>query len=118
MPAEHQPDPASEKRITRTARCFDATGRLLRWPSRRADQELALWVIWSQMPDDGQLSELEINAMLRTWHDYEDYVLLRRELCDLDLLRRTPDGRIYRRIAREMPPEAEALLARIQAEPA
>ena len=37
-------------------------------------------MIWSQLPGDGQLSELDVNAMLRTWHDFEDYVLLRREL--------------------------------------
>lgn len=103
---ETSEDKARARRIDRVARCFDASGRLQRWPARRADQELALWIVWSQLPGDGQFDELELNAMLRTWHDYEDYVLLRRELCDLDLLRRTPDGRIYRRVAREMPPEA------------
>lgn len=113
MTGEPPSDRVIEKRIARTARCFDANGRLLRWPSRRADQELALWIVWSQLPADGQLSELEINAMLRTWHDYEDYVLLRRELCELDLLRRTPDGRIYRRVAHDMPADAAALLTRI-----
>ena len=104
----------SARRIDRVARCFDATGRLLRWPSRRADQQLALWIVWSQLPADGQLTELDINAMLRTWHDFEDYVLLRRQLCDMDLLRRTPDGHIYRRVAQPMPPEAEALAARLE----
>ncbi|WP_417581780.1 DUF2087 domain-containing protein [Pelagibacterium sp.] len=112
--ADEQPtEIAIEKRIVRTARCFDGTGRLVRWPSRRADQELALWVIWSQLPDFGQCSELEVNTMLRTRNDFEDYVLLRRELCERDLLRRTPDGSIYRRVARDLPQEAVALLARI-----
>lgn len=106
-------DPALRKRLDRTARCFDPTGRLVRWPSRRAEQDLALWIIWSQMPDDGQIGELEVNAMLRTWHDFDDYVLLRRELCELDLLRRTPDGKIYRRVSHEMPGEAKALEALI-----
>jgi hypothetical protein len=50
--------------------------------------------------------------MLRSWHDYEDFALLRRELCDLGLLRRTPDGRLYREIAHDMPEEAAALAAR------
>ena len=115
MAADQPSDPVLEKRIARTARCFDATCRLLRWPSRRADQELALWIVWSQMPSDGQLSELDVNAMLRTWHDYEDYVLLRRELCELDLLRRKIKRIIYRRVTHDMPPEAEALLARLEA---
>lgn len=101
-----------DKRIDRVARCFDATGRLLRWPSRRADQLLALWIVWSYLPDDAQMSEAEVNSMLRDWHDYDDYALLRRELIDLDMLRRTPNGRIYRRISHPMPPEAIALAAR------
>jgi len=105
----------SIRRIDRVARCFDATGRLQRWPSRRADQELVLWIVWSQLPADGQLTEPDINAMLRTWHDFEDYVLLRRELCDMDLLRRTPDGRIYRRVTKPMPSEAETLSAKLEA---
>jgi hypothetical protein len=103
------PDP---KRIARVARCFDGQGRLQRWPSRRADQLLVLWVVWAQLPGGGQLSELEINAMLKSWHDYEDYVLLRREMCDLDLLRRTPDGSVYRRIDHPLPPEAAELAQR------
>lgn len=112
--ADAVPDKALAKRIERVARCFDQTGRLRRWPSRRADQELALWLIWSQLPGDGQMDEMEINALLRTWHDYEDYVHLRRELIELDLLRRTPDGGIYRRVSHIYPPELEALLVRIE----
>jgi len=100
------------KRINKVARCFDGAGRLLRWPSKRADQLLVLWVIWSYLPEDRQMTEPEVSSMLRDWHGYEDFALLRRELCDLDLLRRTPDGRIYRRIAHEMPAEAAALLER------
>ncbi|MCD7061114.1 DUF2087 domain-containing protein [Pelagibacterium xiamenense] len=111
--AEPAEDKISARRLDRVARCFSPSGRLQRWPARRTDQELALWVIWSQLPGAGQHDELEINAMLRTWHDYEDFVLLRRELCDLDLLRRTPDGRIYRRVAHTMPPEAVAVVERL-----
>ena len=102
------------KRIDKVARCFDSAGRLQRWPSRRADQLLALWVVWSYLPADVQMSEPEVSSMLRDWHDYEDFALLRRELCDLDLLRRTPNGRVYRRIEHDVPVEARALLARLE----
>ena len=105
-------DGIDPRRIDRVARCFDSTGRLLRWPSKRADQLLALWVVWSYVPADIQMSEPEVSSMLRDWHGYEDYALLRRELCDLDMLRRTPNGRIYRRVQHHLPPEAEALVAR------
>jgi len=104
--------PIDVKQIDKVARCFDGTGRLLRWPAKRADQLLALWVVWSYLPADVQMSEAEVSSMLRDWHDYEDFALLRRELCDLDLLRRTPNGRVYRRIEHELPGAAQTLLAR------
>lgn len=102
------------KRLASVARCFDATGRLQRWPSKRADQLLVLAVVWSYLPDDVQVSEPEVSSMLRDWHDYDDYALLRRELCDLDMLRRTPNGRVYRKVAGEMPAEARALVERFK----
>ncbi len=112
--AETSPGKADLKRRERVLRCFDRTGRLQRWPSRRADQELVLWIIWSQLPAHGQLDELEVNAMLRTWHDFDGYVLIRRELIDFDLLRRTVDGRIYRRVSRTMPAEAAAIASALE----
>lgn len=101
------------KRIEGAARCFDASGRLTRWPGRRAEQLLVLWVLWDRIPTDTRYSEAEINAMLRDWNLYEDHVLLRRELCDLGLLRRTPDGHIYRRVAHDMPADGAALVTRL-----
>lgn len=106
-------DAIDPKKIDRVARCFAREGRLQRWPSKRSEQLLALWVVWSYLPEDRQMSEQEVSAMLRDWHDYEDYALLRRELIELDMLRRTPNGRVYRRISHDMPPEALALLARV-----
>ena len=104
--------PLDHKRIERVARCFDETGRLQRWPSKRADQLLLLWVVWSYIPADTRFTEPEVNSMLRDWHDYEDYVLLRRELVDLGLLQRTPTGSVYRRGEAEVPPDGAALIAR------
>ena len=81
-------------------------------PAKRADQLLALWVIWSLLPDDVQMSQADVSAMLRNWHDYEDFA--RRELVDLDMLRRTPNGRVYRKHSKEVPEEAMALLQALQ----
>lgn len=100
----------SEKSLQRVARCFDAKGRLQRWPSKRSDQLLVLWVVWWQLPDQ-QMTEMELSQLLRSWHDVEDYALIRRELIDLELMRRTPDGGIYRKARREMPQDAERLAA-------
>ena len=100
----------SEKSLQRVERCFDAKGRLQRWPSKRSDQLLVLWVVWWQLPDQ-QMTEMELSQLLRSWHDFEDYALIRRELIDLELMRRTPDGGIYRKSRREMPQDAERLAA-------
>lgn len=110
------PAPAAveRRRVNRAARCFDCYGRLQRWPAREAEQLLTLWVLWSYLPD-GRFSEPEINSMLRDWNDFEDYALLRRHMCDRGLLQRTPDGRIYRRVAHDMPPEAAAVMTAIAA---
>lgn len=104
------PPTIDPKRVDKVARCFDGVGRLLRWPSKRADQLLVLGVVWSYLPEDRQMTETEVSSMLRDGHDCEDFALLRRELCDLDLPRRTPDGRVCRHIA-HVPGDVAARLA-------
>jgi hypothetical protein len=100
---EPKPDP---KLIERVGRCFNHAGRLMRWPSRRADQIAVLWVLWSKFPSASDLPESDVNAFLRDIHLFGDHALLRRELCDLGLLSRTPNGSVYRRVVRPMPLEA------------
>ena len=105
--------PAAEKRrLERVWRCFDESGRLQRWPSKRSEQILALWIVWSQLPKGTQFSELEVNSMLAGWHDLDDHALLRRDLIDLGLMQRTPNGAIYRVANAEVPPDAAAAIAK------
>ena len=106
------PKPALDRKpIERVARCFDNESRLTRWPARRADQVLALWGLWASIPSRTRMSEQEVSGLIRQLHLFGDHALLRRELCDLGLMARTPDGRIYRRVEKPLPDEASALLA-------
>ena len=98
------------RKLQRVWRCFDATGRLQRWPSKRSEQILALWIVWSQLPQDQQFSELEVNSMLAGWHDLGDHALLRRDLVDMGLLQRTPNGAVYRRANAAVPADAAAAI--------
>lgn len=100
-------DPAAD----RVLRQFDAQGRLLRWPSRRQEQVLALWVLW--MPFDGKrrYTEREVNEVINAHHAFGDHCLLRRELVELKLLDRTPGGAEYRKVAAR-PDDATAALLR------
>ena len=101
------------KRVERVARCFDAAGRLQRWPTKQSEQIVVLWVLWSQLPDGSRMSEAEISSLLTRWHDFDDYALLRRGLIDLGLVQRTQTGSIYRKASRDdMPAEAAAVAAR------
>ncbi|KZS50614.1 DUF2087 domain-containing protein [Rhizobium anhuiense] len=105
-----RPSEVDQRQVERIARCFDGKGRLLRWPARRTDQIVSLWILWTQIPAARELSEPDVNILLNERHDFGDYALLRRELCDLGLMTRTPNGRIYRRVERPMPAEAAGTL--------
>jgi hypothetical protein len=109
---DDQTQPAVDRRkLDRVWRCFDGRGRLQRWPSKRSEQILVLWIVWSQLPKNTQFTELEVKSMLAGWHDLEDHALLRRDLVDLGLLRRTPNGAVYRCVNAEVPPDAATAIA-------
>lgn len=98
----------------RVLRQLDAQGRLLRWPSRRQEQVLALWVLW--MPFDGKrrYTEREVNEVLNAHHAFGDHCLLRRELVELKLLERTPGGAQYRKMAARPDADTAALLRAVR----
>lgn len=99
----------------RVLRLFDATGRLQRWPARRAEQVLALWCLW--MPFDGKrrYTEREVNEIINRHHAFGDHCLLRRELVEAGLLARTPGGEQYRKLPERPDEETAALLRAVRA---
>jgi hypothetical protein len=101
------PEPIDLQQVLRVARHFDSGGRLATWPAKRAFQITCLWVLWSRLPAGEPLTEEQLNRHLRAHHLFSDHALLRRELCDQNLLARTPNGREYRRVERS--PSAESL---------
>jgi len=103
----HAPAPVDVNRLRRLLRLFDAEGRLVRWPSRHGLELACLWAVWSKVPARKVFTEAELKDVLRAVHTFGDDALLRRGLCDLGLMTRTPDGREYRRV--EAHPSAEAL---------
>jgi hypothetical protein len=67
------------------------------------------------MPAHQELSEKEVNALLRKGLAFDDHVLIRRSLIDHKLATRTVDGRIYRRIEQRPTEEALALIKQLNA---
>jgi hypothetical protein len=109
------PQPAPDHaRCAKAMRLFDGDGRIIRWPTRRNQQLLCLWVLWSRIPAREVFAERQVNDLMNRWHHFGDYALLRRELIGLGLMRRTPDGREYVRIEQKPPPELGVLLARLR----
>ncbi|MDY0281935.1 MAG: DUF2087 domain-containing protein [Salinivirgaceae bacterium] len=109
-----EPESVDFVRIRRLLRIFDPDGRLMRWPSKRSQQELCLWVLWSKLPARQVFSATEINQRINASHLFGDHALLRRWLCDYGMVSRTRDGREYRRVERRPPPEALELIRHLR----
>lgn len=105
-------DEQPSKQLTRAMRLFD-DGQMTRWPKQHAVQGLCMWVFWAAIPAKQDLTEKEVNAILKARHAFGDHALLRRSLIDHRLAKRTPDGKTYRRIEQAPPPDAQALIAAV-----
>jgi hypothetical protein len=114
-----QPPPAAVDfaQVVRVSRHFDARGRLATWPARTSLQVPCLWVLWSRLPSAEPITEDRLNRELRSNHTFGDHALLRRELCDANLLTRTANGREYRRVERRPPAEALELIRHLERRP-
>jgi hypothetical protein len=110
-PPEPAVDPA---KILKIARCFDAAGNFARWPKKYSEQQLCLWVMWSRIPVGRVMNEKQVNGALNENHNFGDHALLRRELCNMGILVRTPDGGEYRRVERRPPAEAIELIRHLR----
>ncbi len=112
--APKQSPELDELALKRALRVFDESGRMFRWPKWTKVQGLCLWPFWARMPAHQDMSEKEVNAILKDGLSFDDHVLLRRSLIDHKLAERTIDGRIYRRIEQRPTPEALALMKRLK----
>jgi len=76
---------------------LDEQGRLKRYPTRRkkATQMLALAYLADKFEAGRTYSEVEVTELLRRWHTFEDWAMLRRELFEQGYINRTKDGTSY-----------------------
>jgi threonine dehydratase len=74
-------------------------GQVERWPTKPAEKTAVIEYLAAKFPAGQSYSETQINALLKTWHTFEDWALLRRELCDRGFLTREPSGSSYVRTA-------------------
>jgi hypothetical protein len=105
--------PVDHALVARAMVLFDDHGVLRQWPARRAVQILCLWALWARLPRGSGQSERQISAVLNALHGFGDAALLRRDMVELGLLRRSDACTDYARVERRPPPEALALIARL-----
>ncbi|SFS12721.1 DUF2087 domain-containing protein [Yoonia litorea] len=103
-------EPEQKKRMERALRIWD-NGIMTRWPKQTSMQGLCLWVFWADLPANQDMTEKEVNAILKARHSFKDHAILRRSMVEHRLVKRTTDGSVYRRIEQTPPPEALHLIA-------
>lgn len=75
---------------------FLQQGMLTRLPSKKSKRLMALAWLAEHIPPEKEYSEAEFGALLNGLHSFGDSAALRRELCDVGLVSRAPDGSTYR----------------------
>ena len=79
-------------------RFLDAEGCLAIWPSKAQDKALVCEWLAENFEREKSYSESEVNEIIKKFHTFSDWPMLRREMYERDLLSRDLDGSDYRRI--------------------
>lgn len=109
------PGPVLSDTAAKALRQYDELGRLVRWPIKYSVQRLMLWGLWMRFDARRRYTEREVNEVLRRWHLFGDHCTLRRELVNMRLLERRPDGSVYRKLPARPDAEAMALMRALRA---
>lgn len=79
-------------------RFLDAQGRLASWPAKVTDKLSVLEYLSTKFAYEKAYSEQEVNQLLKEWHTFHDWPLLRRELFENGFIKRNRDGSNYERV--------------------
>jgi hypothetical protein len=67
------------------------------WPAKDVGRIIVLNYLIEKFVPNTNYSETQVNQILKQWHTFEDWALLRRELFDRGYFEREPDGTRYSR---------------------
>lgn len=81
-------------------RFFNENGQVIVWPKKRADKDLVLEYLATKFEANKTYHENEVNEILKKWHTFADWPLLRRELIESGLMQRNRDGTEYSLVLR------------------
>ena len=74
---------------------LDAEGRLVRYPAKHKYKIFALFYLAGKFERGRRYSEKEVNQILKDWHTFGDWAMLRRNLYDRRFLGRRADCSEY-----------------------
>ncbi|SHE40912.1 hypothetical protein SAMN05444339_101294 [Loktanella atrilutea] len=108
-------DKQALNRVKAALAVFDEQARMTRWPLKTSVQRLCVAWFWTRLPTRTDLTEKQVNAILRDNEVFGDHVLLRRCLIENGLATRTADGATYRRVGRSPDAEERAVIRALSA---
>ena len=73
-------------------------GIVTRWPKNQKQRAEILEHLASKFETGIIYHERDVNEILKTWHDFQYWPLLRRELVDRGYLTRNREGTEYRKV--------------------
>ncbi len=76
---------------------LNAEGQVLRWPTKPKEKTLVIEYLASKFLFDQDYSEQDVNEVLKEWHTFSDWALLRRELFERGFLDREKNGSSYKK---------------------
>ena len=78
-------------------RFLNDSGLVVVWPKKHADKQLVCEYLATKFEASKVYHEREVNEVLKVWHTFQDWPLLRRELIERALMTRNTDGTEYRK---------------------
>lgn len=87
---------------SKMASFLDTDGKITSWPAKKARKILLLEYLASKFKMDRSYTEKEVNEIIKYWHTFSDWSLLRREMYNYGLFDRDSDGTNYRLSKKEI----------------
>ena len=79
-------------------RFLNDQGHVSIWPKKQNDKELVIAFLATKFEFYKSYHEREVNEILKQWHTFNDWPLLRRELFERGYLDRNRSGTNYQRL--------------------
>ncbi len=86
-------------------RFLDEDKKIKLWPGKREMKMEVLHYLSEKFETGVFYTEKEVNEIIKNWHTFGDFFLLRRELIEMKYLSRTRDGLQYWKENTGMQPE-------------